>query len=853
MKLVLREFQTEAVEKLSARLATAQSLYSSGPQAVLLSAPTGSGKTVAATALIEGLLDGTEDSPGDPDLTFLWLTDQPELNKQTLDKMASTSSTLDSVLVTIDASLDVEALAPGHIYFLNTQKLGSGTSYIKHGDGRTWTLWETIQNTINRDPQRFVLIIDEAHRGTQGREAENADTILMKFLGGSVGELDAVPLVLGISATPDKFVKLCGELGRPLWQVVVDPQDVRESGLIKDVVDLYHPDEAAPSHVTMLQLGIQDWKQYQKAWAQYGADEKEDVPRPVLLVQVEDAKAGHSALSQTDLDLVVRTLRDGLGPEEGDAWIAHAFQDDVAVEAGGISVRYLAPSAIDADPDVQVVLFKTSLNTGWDCPRAEVMVSFRTAQDETNIAQLVGRMVRAPLARRIESQEFLNSVALYLPFYDRTSVERVVERLTSDSFNVPPTKVRIGGTSETLTRAPDTDAVFAVLAQLPTYTVARKRMTKPVVRLARLAALLAETGLSSEPVKEYREHLVKVLLDERTRLAADRAFVSLLEETSVLDIRLRRVEYSRIGIVEDALKAAEAAVVAAEAESEASGVGVPAEAPESVKVRIADQNLNDLYNDAGRRLGEGLHRAYARMRLDAGVEVRDAKLELAALVATAGVVEKVEAAAHALRTKWVGQYKAAFNTLPEKYGASLREIEGASVDPVLTTLTLPTTIEGNKDGKSWPEHVYIAADGSFHEDFAKSSWERKVVEEETKRPEVVGWLRNPDRKPYSLCFSYRQGAKWVPVYPDFVVVRQTDGGLLADIIDPHLLSDQHAPARAAGLAKFAADHSDKFGRIELVIVEGARTVRIDLVQESWRTKVANVTTHAHLKQLFDGA
>lgn len=114
-------------------------------------------------------------------------------------------------------------------------------------------------------------------------------------------------------------------------------------------------------------------------------------------------------------------------------------------------------------------------------------------------------------------------------------------------------------------------------------------------------------------------------------------------------------------------------------------------------------------------------------------------------------------------------------------------------------------------------------------------------------------MRNPDRKPYSLCFSYRQGAKWVPVYPDFVVVRQTDGGLLADIIDPHLLSDQHAPARAAGLAKFAADHSDKFGRIELVIVEGARTVRIDLVQESWRTKVANVTTHAHLKQLFDGA
>lgn len=156
-------------------------------------------------------------------------------------------------------------------------------------------------------------------------------------------------------------------------------------------------------------------------------------------------------------------------------------------------------------------------------------------------------------------------------------------------------------------------------------------------------------------------------------------------------------------------------------------------------------------------------------------------------------------------------------------------------------------------GKEWTKHLYVGLDGVFHEEFTKSSWERKVVEAEIKRPDVVAWLRNPDRKPYSLCFSYRQGAKWVPVYPDFIILRDTEGGLIADVVDPHLLADPYAPARAAGLAKFAADHSNKFGRIELIIVEGENIKRLDLVDSEVRSRVAEVSSHAHLQDLFNQA
>ena len=134
MKLSLKDFQVDYVAELRDQLDTVRSVAEKRPAAALLNAPTGSGKTLMATALIDELLGGDENTPGDPRLTFLWLTDQPELNKQTYDKMLATSSVLlPGQLVVVDAALDAEYLGPGRVYFLNTQKLGANTSFVKSG------------------------------------------------------------------------------------------------------------------------------------------------------------------------------------------------------------------------------------------------------------------------------------------------------------------------------------------------------------------------------------------------------------------------------------------------------------------------------------------------------------------------------------------------------------------------------------------------------------------------------------------------------------------------------------------------------------------------------------------------
>jgi type III restriction enzyme len=152
----------------------------------------------------------------------------------------------------------------------------------------------------------------------------------------------------------------------------------------------------------------------------------------------------------------------------------------------GTTTRYLAPSDIDGDPDVKIVLFKTSLSTGWDCPRAEVMVSFRGAKDSTFIAQLVGRMVRAPLAREIEQDQVLNSVSLVLPNFNQEELKTVVQRLTDRTADVPPTTIEDSRDRFILERASKLSSCFDVIQGLPTYIIPRRRILGDVQRLGAL-------------------------------------------------------------------------------------------------------------------------------------------------------------------------------------------------------------------------------------------------------------------------------------------------------------------------------------------------------------------------------
>ena len=81
---------------------------------------------------------------------------------------------------------------------------------------------------------------------------------------------------------------------------------------------------------------------------------------------------------------------------------------------------------------------------------------------------------------------------------------------------------------------------------------------------------------------------------------------------------------------------------------------------------------------------------------------------------------------------------------------------------------------------------------------------------------AVSWLRNLDRKPWSLSIPYENNGVAVPMYPDLVIIRADAEGYVFDILEPHDSSRQDNFPKAVGLAKFAEKHWDVFGRIELI-------------------------------------
>ena len=96
-----------------------------------------------------------------PETIFIWLSDAPELNEQSRQKMIKYCDRLVlNQLVTLDDSFRGEKLELGKIYFLNTQKLNKTSKMTNTGDGRDWTIWEVIENTIEEYGKHLVLIID---------------------------------------------------------------------------------------------------------------------------------------------------------------------------------------------------------------------------------------------------------------------------------------------------------------------------------------------------------------------------------------------------------------------------------------------------------------------------------------------------------------------------------------------------------------------------------------------------------------------------------------------------------------------------------------------------------------------
>lgn len=439
MRVELKDFQAGAVATLANKLQSMCRRYEQDGElsSVCLASPTGSGKTVMCAATIEALFFGDDDLGLMPDenAVVLWLSDSPSLNEQTSVRFSNVADKLaDSILdrrhlvtITNDFGAAHDILEPRHVYFLSKDLLSKNGLLTKGGEANSGRVfWDILDRTI-RDPERnLYLFIDEAHRGlgANASSERGTATIYANLIDGLDGRA-AMPVVVGVSATPQRFEAAMDQRADRVRmpKVAVTPREVQESGLLKDIIELRVPEKDDPVEHQYLTMACERYALACREWGEYCAREGESAVNPLLLIQAVD-NVSNSALAEM-CDQIT-----GLVPGLSEAMsFGNVFGEHKDIAAGKYLIPYVEPEFVQDTSRIRVLFAKEAVSNGWDCPRAEVIFSQRRRSDSTYIAQLVGRMVRTPLARRIESDDLLNSVACYLPQFNPESTQDVVDYL----------------------------------------------------------------------------------------------------------------------------------------------------------------------------------------------------------------------------------------------------------------------------------------------------------------------------------------------------------------------------------------------------------------------------------------
>jgi len=869
MQFVLKEYQTEASRRILTTLNRCQRDWREHRDrtAFALASVTGSGKTVIAATVIEALLYGSDefDVEADPTAVVLWVSKDPALNIQTRSRFIECADRIpNGDLVLLDKDYADESLKTGTVYFINPDKLRDGSLFVKRTNERRITFWEILDNTIKDPGKTLYMVLDEAHEGMKA-QTSSEQTIVQKIINGN-GANPAMPIVWGISATVKRFdeamEKAQDRTKRP--NITIDPKAVQASGLLKNYLTLDIPDEAGDFETTMVRDATLDFVDVCERWDAYREDQGlEKAVLPLLVVQIPnrtdgeaDTERGRREESET-IHRVLETIRKHWSalPEDG---IAHVLGDSGGLEIGAYNIPKVAPQDVEHDHRIRVLIAKDAISTGWDCPRAEVLVSLRPGRDHTYVTQLLGRMVRTPLAQST-SEDRLNAASCYLPWFDKDTAEAVAEEIMG--LREPATGMPSGAAISKVLFRPITlransdvpPDVRRLIEGLPSYAKPTA-VPKPIKRLLKASQAFAQDDLVPDADKTAHEALFAVLDEICTRCAA-------LIEAGREQIQTAEVRRLLVGRGDTA--------VAQETTQRAADAATVEDALRTLRRQLTTSVVNRYL---ARDMQAAINAAFESGQDPSSVDITAIRARIAALGFVRlpddepTVVAAVENAADALTRLWLTTKKAGIEALPDSRKPTYEAIREMAREPEETDIVIKPEERVDTvfpDRTPLPKvklHIASDPDGDYPLDpmMARNRWERTAIAHEAELGTLVGWYRNPSAGgTNSLRIVHEDGGKWKSVQPDFVFVHKVDDQIKPSIIDPHGAHQGDALPKLKALAKYADDHGTEYDRIIAVGVEKAEGVTkvlygLDLKSSSARAAVyASPADTESVKALFE--
>ncbi len=374
--LKLKNFQEKAVDFLFEKTTS----HDSKPKIVVQS-PTGSGKTIILVAYIEKYLDYHED-----DIICWFCPGKGELEEQSEEKMHRFAPNLKT-----GSLFDIlsHGFKSGTTYFINWETITKKDN-IAIKDSERKNLFERIAEA-HQKRKNFIVIIDEEHQNNTSKSNDIISSINAKY-------------EIRVSATPNK--RVVGEFHEiPEIDVINEELITRFMYINKGIesVNVLNPKNEA-------EILLEKADEVRKQIAQAYEEEKENI-RPLVLIQFPN-------LNDELIEFVEKKLNSmGYSYENKllASWFSAENKEDKerkSKKLGKINIGENEDSITKENATPVFLLFKQALATGWDCPRAKVLVKLRENMSDTFEIQTLGRLRRMPKARHY-GKDILDCSYLY--------------------------------------------------------------------------------------------------------------------------------------------------------------------------------------------------------------------------------------------------------------------------------------------------------------------------------------------------------------------------------------------------------------------------------------------------------
>ena len=348
-------------------------------------APTGSGKTLMASAVISKMIN---DNQGENFIFIIATISSSGLPEQFERKINEYKADLDYSDFEVEYIESPSASKSAKRSDSDAKiKLVRNKVYIfgkaTFGKGRIYTEQKVIEDFINETKQqgyKIVYIRDEAHIGSRSDGADKNFEALMH---------ENADYILRMTATFDKKDSSINRV-ELTEKELNEPYKNENKWLIKDKLQIVNDEEYTDEN--LLDKSIETFKQVQ---GEYKRLEAENVfIRPAMLIQVDDESKTNAERQET-FEKTLKMIKTKLDIA-GLKWVKYFGNNDKECGKHVDNDNFTLEKITRNNDTTDAIIFKIGPATGWDIPRACMLVQLRNVCSNALSIQTIGRIKRNP-------------------------------------------------------------------------------------------------------------------------------------------------------------------------------------------------------------------------------------------------------------------------------------------------------------------------------------------------------------------------------------------------------------------------------------------------------------------------